>query len=202
MLGCLGEPLQIQSMIFPLNENATWYVVNSQTFLQQSIVDHYDNLCAAPLLLPLKLCTRLCTSLNSGNISGRIINCVGGVGALFRTATNNCKREMVLPLLSSVASASTRQCLVAGRRRIRGGAVLGGAVPLHWRRCLSDAAANGPPFPPPPRAPGSTQMAGERAWTWSTPSPLRPGRGTAEIPIIPRYEYSSRSKSTTAVGSI
>lgn len=64
--------------------------------------------------------------------------------------------------------------------------MLGGAVPLHWRRFLSDASGNGPSPPPPPRAPGSTQTAGERAWTWSTPSPLRPGRGAAEIPIIPR----------------
>lgn len=40
-----------------------------------------------------------------------------------------------------------------------------------------------------------------RTWTWSTPSPNRPGRGGAEISIIPRYTRRSSSTSYHTKGS-
>ncbi|CAN0537881.1 unnamed protein product [Ectocarpus sp. 8 AP-2014] len=61
-----------------------------------------------------------------------------------------------------------------------------GAVPgLACRRWLSDSSSDTPR--PPSSAAAATD---ERTWTWSTPSPNRPGRGGAEIAVIPRVNLT------------
>ncbi|CAM9938945.1 unnamed protein product [Ectocarpus sp. 4 AP-2014] len=60
-----------------------------------------------------------------------------------------------------------------------------GAVPgLACRRWLSDSSSDTP------RPPSSATATDGRTWTWSTPSPNRPGRGGAEIPVIPRVNLT------------
>eukprot|EP00903_Cladosiphon_okamuranus_P009753 g9272.t1 len=77
---------------------------------------------------------------------------------------------MLRPLASTAAH-------LAGRRRL--GCGIAGLV--HGRRWLSDSTPADAPKPTAARA-----GTDGRTWTWSTPSPNRPGRGGAEIPVIPR----------------
>lgn len=80
---------------------------------------------------------------------------------------------MLRPLVSSAAN-------VAGRRRLRCSM---GIIPgLACRQWLTSDSSTAAPTP----TPGATAGTDGRTWTWSTPSPNRPGRGGAEIPVIPR----------------
>lgn len=58
------------------------------------------------------------------------------------------------------------------------------------RRWLQDSARDNPSHslstPIGGRGGTADMIEEERTWTWSTPSPLRPGRGAAEIPVVPR----------------
>lgn len=86
---------------------------------------------------------------------------------------------MSLPLVRTFAARQIGHVVVLGRRRLRDGA--GPRPLLACRRWLGDSA------PPPSAVDAQAAPPGvERSWTWSTPSPVRPGRGAAEIPVIPR----------------
>eukprot|EP00752_Nemacystus_decipiens_P011222 g9972.t1 len=87
---------------------------------------------------------------------------------------------MLRPLASTTAH-------LAGRRRLR--CSVGVFPGLACRRWLSDSTAADAPTTA-PAAPDVAPATDGRTWTWSTPSPNRPGRGGAEIPVIPRVNLT------------
>lgn len=93
---------------------------------------------------------------------------------------------MIRPLASTAAK-------LAGRRRLR--CSIGVTPGLACRRWLSDSISADAP----PKSASDVAAGDGRTWTWSTPSPNRPGRGGAEIAVIPRYLTKASCRSTTYI---